>query len=136
MSWLSLTIIPGTVWGASVGILWNFEFHIHVGVGLLYTFSLLHTFDTFHSKKYLKLNSLKNVFSDYKFGRWWWTGRPGVLRFTGSQRVGHDWATELNWIETYLGFLMPLVALVIYTLLGVAWAVIKCVVLSSFPCLI
>ena len=30
-------------------------------------------------------------------GSWWWTGRPGVLRFTGSQRVGHDWATELNW---------------------------------------
>ena len=30
-------------------------------------------------------------------GRWWWTGRPGVLRFMGSQRVGHDWATELNW---------------------------------------
>ena len=26
----------------------------------------------------------------------WWTGRPGVLRFMGSQRVGHDWATELN----------------------------------------
>ena len=34
------------------------------------------------------------------FGSWWWTGRPGVLRFMGSQRVGHDWATELNW--TYL----------------------------------
>ena len=30
-------------------------------------------------------------------GSWWWTGRPGVLRFKGSQRVGHDWATELNW---------------------------------------
>ena len=30
-------------------------------------------------------------------GNWWWTGRPGVLRFTGSQKVGHDWATELNW---------------------------------------
>ena len=27
----------------------------------------------------------------------WWTGRPGVLRFMGLQRVGHDWATELNW---------------------------------------
>ena len=27
---------------------------------------------------------------------WWWTGRPGVLRFMGSQRVRHDWATELN----------------------------------------
>ena len=30
-------------------------------------------------------------------GSWWWTERPGVLRFMGSQRVGHDWATELNW---------------------------------------
>ena len=29
-------------------------------------------------------------------GRWWWTGSPGVLQFMGSQRVGHDWATELN----------------------------------------
>ena len=27
----------------------------------------------------------------------WWTGRPGVLQFMGSQLVGHDWATELNW---------------------------------------
>ena len=33
-------------------------------------------------------------------GSWWWTGRPGVLRFTGSQRVRHDWATELNWTDT------------------------------------
>ena len=31
--------------------------------------------------------------------RLWWTGRPGVLRFMGSQRVGHDWVTELNWTE-------------------------------------
>ena len=30
---------------------------------------------------------------------WWWTGRPGVLRFMGSQRVGPDWATELNWVD-------------------------------------
>ena len=28
---------------------------------------------------------------------WWWTGGPGVLQFMGSQRVGHNWATELNW---------------------------------------
>ena len=27
---------------------------------------------------------------------WWWTWRPGVLRFMGSQRVRHDWATELK----------------------------------------
>ena len=32
-------------------------------------------------------------------GCWCWTGRPGVLRFMGSQRVRHDWATELNWTE-------------------------------------
>ena len=28
---------------------------------------------------------------------WWWTGRPGMLQSMGSQRVGHNWATELNW---------------------------------------
>ena len=28
---------------------------------------------------------------------WWWTRKPGVLQSLGSQRVGHDWATELNW---------------------------------------
>ena len=32
-------------------------------------------------------------------GRWWWTGRPSVLQFMGSQRVGHNGATELNWTE-------------------------------------
>ena len=30
-------------------------------------------------------------------GSWWWTGKPGVLQSMGSQRVGHDWATELHW---------------------------------------
>ena len=29
---------------------------------------------------------------------WWWRERPGMLRFMGSQRVRHDWVTELNWI--------------------------------------
>ena len=32
-------------------------------------------------------------------GSWWWTGRPGALRFMGSQRVGHNWATELTWVS-------------------------------------
>ena len=44
-------------------------------------------------------------------GRWWWTGRPGLLRFLGSQRVGHDWATELYWttmkVEPSWMVLMP-----------------------------
>jgi len=29
----------------------------------------------------------------------WLSGRPGLLRFMGSQRVGHNWVTELNWIK-------------------------------------
>ena len=31
---------------------------------------------------------------------WWWTGMPGVLQSMGSQRVGHDWATELTWWDS------------------------------------
>ena len=34
-------------------------------------------------------------------GSWWWTGRPGVLWFMGSERVRHDWVTELNWDKIY-----------------------------------
>ena len=30
-----------------------------------------------------------------------WTGRLGVLQFMGSQRVGHNWATELNWTDNH-----------------------------------
>ena len=29
---------------------------------------------------------------------WWWTGKPDMLQSIGSQRVGNDWETELNWI--------------------------------------
>ena len=32
---------------------------------------------------------------------WWWTGRPGVLQFMGSQRVSHDWVTKLNWTDCW-----------------------------------
>ena len=32
-------------------------------------------------------------------GSWWWIGRPGMLQFIRLQSVGHDWATELDWIE-------------------------------------
>ena len=37
-----------------------------------------------------------------ELGSWWWTGRPGVLRFMGSQRVGRDWATDLIWSDHLL----------------------------------
>ena len=43
---------------------------------------------------------------DLSLGELWelvMTGRPGVLRFMGSQRVGHDWATELNWTDEGCG---------------------------------
>ena len=43
-------------------------------------------------------------------GSWWWTGRPGVLRLIGLQRVGHDWVTKLNWTElsSLSGFFLSL----------------------------
>ena len=37
---------------------------------------------------------------------WWLTGRPGMLWLMGSQSVGHDWATELNWTECKLNILL------------------------------
>ena len=43
-------------------------------------------------------------------GSWWCTRRPGMLWFMGSQRAGHDWATELNWTE-----LCQLIYLVVWT---------------------
>ena len=36
--------------------------------------------------------------------RWWWTGKPGMLQSLGSQRVRHDWATELNSTSDFLLF--------------------------------
>ena len=37
---------------------------------------------------------------------WWMTGKPGMLQFMGSQRVGQDWVTELNWTEIWLNFFL------------------------------
>ena len=45
--------------------------------------------DTITDAMYMSLSS----------GSWWWTGKPGVLQSVGSQRVWHDWATELNWTQ-------------------------------------
>ena len=44
-------------------------------------------------------------------GSLWWTGRPGMLRFMGSQRIGHDWVTELNRLlcmSCFLNFILGL----------------------------
>ena len=40
---------------------------------------------------------------------WWWTGKPGMLQSMGSQGVGHDWVTELNWgTKNICGLLLDL----------------------------
>ena len=40
-------------------------------------------------------------------GSWWRTGKPGVLQSMGVQRVGHDWAAEMNWTELKEGSTEP-----------------------------
>ena len=56
-------------------------------------------------------------------GSWWWTGRPFVLQFMGSRRVGHNWATELNWTELKTFFSNPssLIIWILYQILGGVW---------------
>ena len=62
--------------------------------------------------------------SQQSFALIWWTGRPGVLQFMGSQRVGHNWATELSWHNGKLVnlpeslFSPPKIGLIISTSLG------------------
>ena len=41
-------------------------------------------------------------------GRWWKTGKPGMLKSMGSQRVGHDWTIELMWVPRVGSNLHPL----------------------------
>ena len=59
-------------------------------------------------------NSMENSLS--KFWEWWWTGKPGMLQSMGSQRVRHDWVTELNWREHLLAevsVIMPHLTIII-----------------------
>ena len=55
-------------------------------------------------------------------GSWWWTGRPGVLWFMGSQRFGHDWATELNWTELNVTLCVCTISLSIPLLMDNKWS--------------
>ena len=41
-------------------------------------------------------------------GSWWWIGKHGILHSMGSQRVRHDWATELSSRINHLTFLFKL----------------------------
>jgi len=53
-------------------------------------------------------------------GSWWQTGRPGMLRFMGSQRVGHNWVTDLIWFLIFWGLsiLFSIVTAPIYILIN------------------
>ena len=50
-------------------------------------------------------------------GSWCWTGRPGLLWFMGSQGVGHDWVTELNWTESWFKALWQTITFFFHRLL-------------------
>ena len=54
-------------------------------------------------------------------GRWWWTGKPGVPQSMGSQRVGRDWATELNRLLSKDSYWIPNSLLNTFTY-DVSWA--------------
>ena len=45
------------------------------------------------------LHQFKWIWVWASFRSWWWTGKPGMLQSMGSQRVGHDWQTKLNWTD-------------------------------------
>ena len=49
-----------------------------------------------------RMRWLDGITDSTELRSWWWTGRPGVLWFMGSQRVGHDWATGLIWYTACL----------------------------------
>ena len=63
-------------------------------------------------------------------GRWWWTGKPGMLQSMGLQRVGHGWVTALNWIEKckFLSLLLPIKfysQYEMYTFYLIKWKILK-----------
>ena len=48
---------------------------------------------------------------------WVWASLPGVLQSMGSQKVGHEWATELNWF--HIGYkIFNIVPCAIHVLVG------------------
>ena len=54
-------------------------------------------------------------------GSWWLTEKPGVLQSTGSQTVGHNWATELNWFLGFVLFNVFYIQLILKTMIDFYW---------------
>ena len=58
-------------------------------------------------------------------GIWWWTGKPGMLQSMSSQRVRHDWATELNWmINNELSHITTIYCYVMETNVRASWSLV------------
>ena len=56
---------------------------------------------------------------------WWWTGKPGMLQSMSSQRVRHDWATELNWmINNELSHITTIYCYVMETNVRASWSLV------------
>ena len=90
---------PWSRWNRSHYQDWVYSMHIHTNdsEGRKVTASVSPGRLRFAKPKQPEDTKNKTLIQEY--GSWWWTGRPGVLRFMGSQKVRHDWATELNWTE-------------------------------------
>ena len=58
-------------------------------------------------------------------GSWWWTGRPGMLQSMGSQRVGHDRVTELNWAEQLVQSSLLLIIAIKIEKLSFIWKILN-----------
>ena len=58
-------------------------------------------------------------------GSWWWTGKAGVLQFIGSQKVRHDWMTELYWTELIFKVFTECVFTVLFRLYAFTFLVLK-----------
>ena len=71
---------------------------------LLLSLDLRH-YSPYNDQRYI-FNS-HHLFTSLAYQSWRWTGRPGVLRFMGSRRVGYNWATELNWTCISSGEIHP-----------------------------
>ena len=61
-------------------------------------------------------------------GNWWWTGKPGMLQSMGSQRIRHNWETELieliSLVRSYNHFVIGLVFLLSFKSFSAVWIMV------------
>ena len=100
-------LYPFTLWWKVVSMFWLLWIMLQWTLECIYIFKLVFSYSLDENPKVELLGLMVGItdsvdMSLSKLRSWWWTGRPGVLWFMESQRVGHDWATELNWEWTLI----------------------------------